>query len=170
MACLRRCIVTLVAFVCLFSTVFLQLSPQMACARRCKIILNVFVWPFSTVHFQMLTQRAWIRASKVTLVAFVWLFSTVRFQMSSQTACLCSVPLPHLAGSKGTPPSNGPTRLVRVESALRPQHIDDSLDSQYFSLTDIWFHWIKVSKSFQFFYLILWHLWLETYIVLWGLR
>ena len=35
-ASLRGCIVTLVAFVCLFSTVCLQMSPQIACPRRCE--------------------------------------------------------------------------------------------------------------------------------------
>ena len=83
---------TLVAFVCLFSTVCLQMSPQIACPRRCEITVNAL---FSTVHVQMLTQRAWIRAGKVTLVAFVRLFSTVCFQTNLQRAYLrgCKVTL-----------------------------------------------------------------------------
>ena len=51
--CLKRCIVTLVAFVCLFSIVRFQMCPQMDCLRRCKVTLVGFVWLFSTVCCQM---------------------------------------------------------------------------------------------------------------------
>ena len=86
-ACIRGCIVTLVAFIWLFSTVCFQMSPQSACMRRCIVTLVAFVWLFSTVHFQMYPQIACIRGCIVTLVAFVWLFSSVRFQMCPQIVC-----------------------------------------------------------------------------------
>ena len=72
MACLRRGIVTLVAFVWLFSTVRFQMLPQMACTRRGIVTLVAFLWLFSTVRFQMYPQMAWIRRCIVTLVTFVW--------------------------------------------------------------------------------------------------
>ena len=81
MACLRRCIVTLVAFIWLFSTVCFQMSPQNVCPRRGIVTLVAFVWLFPTVHFQMCLQTSCPRRGKVTLVAFVWLFSTVRLKM-----------------------------------------------------------------------------------------
>ena len=95
----------LVTFVWLFSTVCIQMSPQMDCHRgfilqshnacigsiflHCGgiITLIAFVWFFCTVYYKMLTQRSWIRAGKVALVAFVWLSSRVRFQMCPQMAC-----------------------------------------------------------------------------------
>ena len=43
MVCPRRCIVTLVAFVWLFSIVRFQMSPQMACLRRDIVTLAAFV-------------------------------------------------------------------------------------------------------------------------------
>ena len=88
MACLRRCIVTLVAFVWLFSTVRFQMSPQISCLRRCIVALVAFVWLFSSVRFQMSPQITCLRRRIVTLVSFVWLFSTVRFQMCPQIACV----------------------------------------------------------------------------------
>ena len=78
-ACLRRCIVTLVTFVWFFSTVRFQMRPQMACLRGCIVTLVAFVWLFSTVCFQMRPQIAGLRTGKVALVTFVWLFSTVRY-------------------------------------------------------------------------------------------
>ena len=51
--CLRRCIVTLVAFVWLFSTVRFQMCPQIACLGGCKVALVAFVWLFPTVCCQM---------------------------------------------------------------------------------------------------------------------
>ena len=71
MACLRSCIVTLVAFVWLFSTVCFQMNPQIACLGRGIVALVAFMQLFSTVHFHMIRQNACIRGSKVTLVAFV---------------------------------------------------------------------------------------------------
>ena len=52
------------------------------------VTLFAFVLLFSTVHFHMSTQIACLRGCIVALVAFVWLFSTVRFQMCPQMACL----------------------------------------------------------------------------------
>ena len=78
--CSIWCIVTLVAFVWLFSTVYFQMSPG-------KVTLVAFVWLFSSMCFQMLHQIANLRVHIVTLVTFVWLFSTVCFQMSPQITC-----------------------------------------------------------------------------------
>ena len=86
MACTRRCIVTLVAFVWLFTTVRFQMCPQIACPKGCIVTLVAFVWFVSIVRFQMCPQMACLRRGKVTLVAFVWLFSTVYFQMCPQMA------------------------------------------------------------------------------------
>ena len=44
MAWMRRGIVTLVTFVWLFSTVHLQMLPQIVCPRRCIVTLVAFVW------------------------------------------------------------------------------------------------------------------------------
>ena len=95
MACPRRSMVALVAFVWPFSTMRFQMSPQIACMRGCKITLVALVWHFSSVRLQMSPQIAFLRGCKVTLVAFVWPFSTVYFQMSLQIACLrgCKVTL-----------------------------------------------------------------------------
>ena len=68
--------------------VYFQMSSQMACFRGYIVTLAAFVWLFSTVRFQMCLQIACMRRCKVTLVAFVWLFSAVRFQMCPQMACL----------------------------------------------------------------------------------
>ena len=86
----RACKITLGAFDWLFSTVRLQMCPQIACPRRCKITLGAFVWLFSSVCFQMCPQIAYPRRCKITLGAFVWLFSSVRFQMFPQIASLGS--------------------------------------------------------------------------------
>ena len=55
------------------------MSPQHVFTRRCIVALLAFVWVFSTVLFQMCPQLVCPRRCKVTLVTFVWLFSTVRF-------------------------------------------------------------------------------------------
>ena len=80
-ACLRGCIIALVAFVWLFSTVCFQMFPQRTWIRACKVTLVTFVWLLSTVLFQMWPQIACMNGCKVTLVAFVWLFSTVHFRL-----------------------------------------------------------------------------------------
>ena len=87
-ACTRSFIITLIAVVWLFSAVCFQMSPQIACVWGCKVTLVTFVWLFSTVRSQMSPQIACPRECKVTLVAFVWLFSTVYFQMILQSACI----------------------------------------------------------------------------------
>ena len=99
MMCIGICIVTLVAFVWLFSTVRFQMSPQMACLRECRVTLLAFVWLFPTVYFQMCPQIACPRGCKVTLVAFVRLFSTVHFQMSL-VYCLCQTETMRIANQK----------------------------------------------------------------------
>ena len=45
------------------------------------VTLIAFIWLFSTVHFQICPQIICIRGCKVTLIAFVWLFSVVCFPM-----------------------------------------------------------------------------------------
>ena len=85
---IRACKVTLVAFVWLFSTVCLQMCPQIACIRGCIITQVAFVWFFSTVCLQMCPQITRLIGCKITQVTFVWLFSTVCFQVCPQIACL----------------------------------------------------------------------------------
>ena len=87
-ACMRGCIITLVASVWLYPTVCFQMGPQMAYLRRCIITLAAFVWLFSTVGFQMCPQMVRPRWCIVTLVAFVWLFSTVCHKMYPQAFCI----------------------------------------------------------------------------------
>ena len=95
-ACSRRCIVTLVAFVGLFFTVCFQMCSQSACIQGCKVSLVACIGFFSTVCFQMCPQSACIRGYIVTLVALVWLFPTVpvnglRERMHSHTGCICLI-------------------------------------------------------------------------------
>ena len=87
-ACIRGCIITLVAFVCLFSTVSFQMYPQFTCLSRCIITQAAFVWLFSTMYFQMCLQNTCIGRCIFTLAAFVLLFFIVCFQMSPQIASL----------------------------------------------------------------------------------
>ena len=68
-ACPRGRIVTLLAFVWLFSTMHLRMCPQNVRIRWCIVTLFAFVWLFSTVYLQMNPQIAWIRWSISTLVA-----------------------------------------------------------------------------------------------------
>ena len=75
MVCTRRGIVTMIAFVRLFSTVRFQMWPQIACMRRGKVTLVAFVWLFSAVYFKMTSQAAFHRGCILTLVALVWFFS-----------------------------------------------------------------------------------------------
>ena len=80
--------VTLVAFVWLFSLSFFKIYPQIACPRRGLITLVTFVWFFTTVNFQMCPQKICPWGRIFTSIAFVWLFSGVRFQTLPQIACL----------------------------------------------------------------------------------
>ena len=50
------------------------MSPQIAFIRGCIVTLVAFVWLFSTVYFQMFPQIACPRRGIVSLVAFVWFF------------------------------------------------------------------------------------------------
>ena len=86
--CLGGCILTLVAFVQLFSAVCFQMCPLSPCIIGCKFALVAFVRLFSTVRFHMCLQIPCLNRCKFALVAFVWLFSTVPFQMSPQIICL----------------------------------------------------------------------------------
>ena len=113
MVCPWRGKVTLVAFVWFFSTVCLQMCPQIACPIGCIVTLVAFVWLFSAVRFQIFYPFLWTIVKEktwsllccwplpkwflqtegmngciVTLVAFVWFFSTVHFQMFPQITCM----------------------------------------------------------------------------------
>ena len=87
LACLRGCIVTLVAFVGFFSTVCFQMFPQIACMICFKVTLVTFVCLFSTVCFQVCPQVIFARRCILTLIAFVCFFSTACFQVCLQMAC-----------------------------------------------------------------------------------
>ena len=87
-ACAIWGIVTLVAFVWLFSTVRYKMCPQIACLKWGIITLIAFIWFFSTVCFPMCPRITCTRWGIITLVAFVWLFPSVHFQMYPQIACL----------------------------------------------------------------------------------
>ena len=91
------CKVTLVAFVIFFSMGF-QMRPHRTWINACIVALVTFVWLFSTVCFQMASDRACMDWCKVTLIAFVRLFSNVCPQMASDslpdrihncTGCIC---------------------------------------------------------------------------------
>ena len=73
---------------CAFSNVSTNDLPEKRLFWRGIVTLVAFVWLFSTVRFQMWTKRSWIRAGIITLVAFVWFVPTVRLQMCPQMACL----------------------------------------------------------------------------------
>ena len=47
------------------------MCPQMACTRRSVVTMVAFVWLFSTVHFEMCPQNICMKGCKVTLVAFL---------------------------------------------------------------------------------------------------
>ena len=72
-ACRRRCIITLAAYVWLFSSVCFQITLQVACLIWCKVTLVAFVWVLSTVRLKMFFKLL----AKEILVAFVWVLSTV---------------------------------------------------------------------------------------------
>ena len=91
MACLGEHMVTILAFMELFPTVYCQVRHQMAFSKGSIVTLIAFVWLFSTMCFQMRLQTACLRGCKVTLVAFVWLFSTMCPQMSIQSAYISNI-------------------------------------------------------------------------------
>ena len=72
-ACIKGCIVTLVAFVWFLPTVCFQMCPEIACMRGSIITLVAFVCLLSTVFFTMCPQITCPRRCIVTLCAFVWL-------------------------------------------------------------------------------------------------
>ena len=69
-ACMKRCIVTLIAYIWHFSAVCFQMSAQTARMGRCKVTLFTLVWLVFTVPLYMSSQRDWLRAP-------LWLFSRV---------------------------------------------------------------------------------------------
>ena len=66
-ACIRGCKVTLVAFVCLFSTVRFQMSPQIACMGRCIITLIAFMWLDDIVSTFLQDFPIWILQTNGTI-------------------------------------------------------------------------------------------------------
>ena len=80
MACIRRCIFTLVAFMRLFSTVHFQMSPQATRSRRGIITLIAFVQHYSAVCFQMCLKNTSIRGCILALVA-ICCHSPLRFHL-----------------------------------------------------------------------------------------
>ena len=94
--CLRGCIVTLVAFVWLFSTVRFQMSLQIACLRGCKVTffsssenrhIGCICLAFLHCAFSNVSSNCLPKRSLVALVSFNWLFTIVSFQMCPQIAC-----------------------------------------------------------------------------------
>ena len=92
--CPKRCNITLVTFLWLFSTVrfscrlkllystvCFQMCPQFDCPCGCKVRFVAFVQPFSIMCFQMYFQITCPSRCKVTMATLAWLFSTVRCQM-----------------------------------------------------------------------------------------
>ena len=79
LVCPYGSIVTLIAFVSLFSTVCFQMSPQSACVSGCIITLIAFVSLFSNVHFQMSPQTASTISRKLALIAFMCCFLVDNF-------------------------------------------------------------------------------------------
>ena len=87
--CLNKMIQSCIVCICwTFSSVCVQMSPQIACLREGIFTLVAFIPFLVTVCYQMFVQNACTRGNKVALAAFVWLFSSVRFQMGSQNACM----------------------------------------------------------------------------------
>ena len=60
---------------------------QIACMGRCEVTLIAFVWLFSTVRLQMCPQIVFTIACIVTLVAFVWFFSRIFKCFLKSPAC-----------------------------------------------------------------------------------
>ena len=87
MACPSGCIFTLVAFFCLFSTVYFQMCPQSTCLRACILTLVAFVWFYSSVCFYVILQVACICGWIFTLVAFVDLFTTIWLHLMIEQHC-----------------------------------------------------------------------------------
>ena len=81
----RRCIVALLAFVWVFSTVLFQMYPQLVCPRRCKVTLVTFVWLFSTVRFWCVLK---LPPKMQSHTALFWFISAMCFKMSLQIAYL----------------------------------------------------------------------------------
>ena len=66
--CLRGCIVTLVAFVCLFSAVCFQMCLQSACMRGCKVtLLHLFDFSPLCVFKCVLMKAIWGDIWKITI-------------------------------------------------------------------------------------------------------
>ena len=70
--CLWGCIITQVAFLRLFSTMYFQMCLQNTCIGRCIFTLAAFVLLFFIVCFQMSPQIASLRWHIVALLALVW--------------------------------------------------------------------------------------------------
>ena len=87
--CLNKMIQSCIVCICLtFSSVCVQMSPQIACLREGIFALVAFIRFLVTVCYQMFVQNACTTGNEVALAAFVWLFSTVHFLMGPQNACM----------------------------------------------------------------------------------
>ena len=78
-ACIKGRIITLVAFVWLFSSVCLQVCFQVACLRGYIFALVAFVWLFSSVNLNVCFQVACSRGYILTLAATDWSLSSPSF-------------------------------------------------------------------------------------------
>ena len=150
-AYMRGCIITLVAFVWLFSAVRFQMNLQSECIRWCIVTLVAFVWLFSAVRFQMSLQTPCMGGCKITLVAFVWLISAVYFKMTSQAAfhrwCILAL-----------------VALIRLFSSVFSNGLHEKRHSHIGCICLIYFHCklfssgflhlhsLKQSHNFPFFY------------------
>ena len=93
-ACLRGCIVTLVAFVWLFSTMclnFLCCVFSNCLPERIYNHIGCACFTFSTMCFQMCRQIACMRGCKTTLVALFYFSSTVSLQMACPGGCIITM-------------------------------------------------------------------------------
>ena len=85
MAYLGRCVITLVIFLWLFSTVFSNVSSNCLLLRmKCSYWLHLFDFSLLCIIKRVVRLSA-PRRCKVTLVAFIWLLS---YQMCPQMVCI----------------------------------------------------------------------------------
>ena len=84
-----QCMIILVAFIWLFSTVCFQMCSQMACRLRGSIVtLIAFIWLFATMCSQMNPQITSTRRYLVTLIAFLWHNDIVSLFLNNSHMCI----------------------------------------------------------------------------------
>ena len=89
MACLKECIVTLIALVWLFSNVCFQMSPQTACLGRCIVTLVAFVQLFSTIVFSNEPSNRIFEKMLVTLQCTGCIHWICIHSLHCHTGCFC---------------------------------------------------------------------------------